>query len=338
MGFALERASTTRRRRRRWATVSIAFVVAAGAGDLPRPTVAAVAASAGGPRAPRLGATTIISGSEPAVAFVRVESPATVDVHEDFRSARGPSPSISITGGGRFAGFVLVKETSRDTSENFLIAGRFSDCASRGCASEKKPMNYVSPSNIAGSPSGFVDLDPGRYRLYLIADGTPVRIVLRLDGLEGRSSISPTTPAAVDLRAPSVHVSHNDGPAVWAAGSTYEGGAEGLIVVNMFVESRNLDRVGLGGCVYAYPTAPPEEAAYGPHCTALAQALGGGFAFTYRPPEGPRRESVYLTARLGYGEGSLPFQNLDGRYGVGVWYASNAPIDDSGAMAFLLRY
>lgn len=54
---------------------------------------------------------------------------------------------------------------------------------------------------VSVRPARTITLPAGDYRLYLIADGGPVTIRLRLNGLKGVTAVTPTVPATVDIES-----------------------------------------------------------------------------------------------------------------------------------------
>lgn len=171
------------------------------------------------------------------------------------------SPDISITGGGRFAGLAIVADMPA-AKPTFVFAVNVNGCWTPGCttpADERlfpQPLAAYANATARGSLGGVmaVTLEPGRYRLYLLADGQPVRATLRLAGLRGSLTIRPRTPAAgVNMTS----VAPNLGAIPTANGQIYSAGATGHIGAPVgllldAMEVRTLAHVSdiAGGCYY----------------------------------------------------------------------------------------
>lgn len=131
--------------------------------------------------------------------------------------------------GGRYAGVVLRKDgRGYDGVTTTVAAMAPGFCTARGCARPAWSGTYAYKlfTGFATTPGGPADnapLTPGRYRLYLVADGKPVTVTLKLPGA-GRTAITSGAPAkvTVDLPKPSQY-----GPATAAGnpGHLYAAGA-----------------------------------------------------------------------------------------------------------------
>lgn len=282
----------------------------------------------------------VLSGDASGYVTVRLEQDAKINGHVSFRRRQGPNPGLSIAGGGRFAGMALVKEKPGGGEMNLvLVAGRFQDCEAVGCRSTDRPMNYMEPSDDFGRAPRFMTIPKGTYRLYLVSDGSPVRVRFKLRGLSGRTAMSPQNETTVDQQPMKTTLSAEQGQSVLSAGNSYRLGSEGIILLNLALQAKEFKGIEYGACLYTAPTAPPRELSYGPHCSALMDAgLVGGYQISATPtPLGDSgRLSVYVTALFEYRKGSLP--NIDDRHGAGVWYGSAGTIDHSSAQFVLITF
>lgn len=324
-------------------TVGLALAVSAGVpvrAHEPRDRLSGTARSGGNAqqKGTSLGRINRIVGDQTAMMTVRIPRRARVETTKHMFREHGPNPYIKIRGSGRFAGIVLMRlPADPSTITDELVAGRWRGCGTPGCDTKTDEFNYVFPSGNDRRRS-YTNLAAGIYRLYLIADDTPVEVTLRLDGLSGTRTVTPQEPAPVDLDTPEPQYSLDQGRSIWAAGNTYDAGAPGLVLLMMYVLSSDFEGADVGGCVYAFPTAPPEKAAYGPHCNHLVGAgLGGGFQWDHYPEGGPSKGGIAMVANFEYGSSPF-FPNVGDRYGAGVWYSSPRPIERVGSQALFVTY
>ncbi|HEX2195941.1 MAG TPA: hypothetical protein VHJ76_03355, partial [Actinomycetota bacterium] len=214
-----------------------------------------------------------ITGDSPGRLPVRLPRDAVVDV--SYRPSRpaGPNRDIDIRGSGRFAGFAMVEDPypGGPRSGRFLLAGRFHECA-ESCGS--RGWNV-----LAGTEDG--TLEAGDYVLYLISDGSPGTITVRFrSGLpSGETRLEPAEGSErVDVKELTTRLFNaSKVPTVWT-GSHFQGGQVGLSLSFLVVRAQTeIDEVSFGACTYDHPGPPPEEVAYGPHCSAFSGTLGAGF-------------------------------------------------------------
>lgn len=291
-------------------------------------TVQARAAAAGGEPTRRvtLGGTTVVEGDQSGFVPVRLPRDARVSIAEDLRRPSGPNPDIRTSGAGRFVGFALVEDPYPEIRNEgrFLMAGRFGDCAEEGCR-PARVTNVVQPLNAEGPE---LTLKKGNYRLYLVADGAPASVKLRLHGLGGRARIAVPAKPVVDLQSPATRLDVDDhGGRVWSAGSSFQGGQVGFSLSVLTVRTQQYQGMDLGFCQFNALEPPPPEVAYGPHCQTLVQALGSGAALHF-DDEWDRSEFI-TTASFGYNanENTVGVPNLSGVHGLGAWVRSDNAID-----------
>ena len=120
----------------------------------------------------------VITASRASV--LRVNLPTAVTIADI-----GPGLDVEVTGSAPVAGFALVNS---GWTHGYLVG-----------AFPMIPPLQTSPKAFAmgqhdGIP-GSETFPPGEYNLFLLADGSPVTVVLRLSGLSGQTQLSPVTPA-----------------------------------------------------------------------------------------------------------------------------------------------
>ncbi|HEX2196548.1 MAG TPA: hypothetical protein VHJ76_06445 [Actinomycetota bacterium] len=228
---------------------------------------AAGASDAGRGRAIVLGRRNVITGSEITAGPVRLPASARVD--------------LNVKGDGRIVGVALLGDPygSRPEPGKFLFGGRSADCATEGCKpTQVYDFLYDGTHDTPDRPL----LRPGRYTLYLIADGAPARVVLELDGLRGTVRVEPDAATeAIDLQTPPTRFDeHGENGTTWWAGGSVETGAVGLVFSTLYLKGPALAGTRVEHCEYGVVSPPPPDVAYGPHCYTAASRLGAGYSLT----------------------------------------------------------
>ncbi len=213
------------------------------------------------------------------------------------------------------------------------MAGRFEQCVT-GCGSTPSVVNYQFPGRApgAGGPRTHI-LPAGDYRLYLLADGEPTQVTLKLAGLAGETHLEPDFPAPVDLKTPEEQLLAREHNSLYAAGDSYQSGVRGLALSNLFFTMPMNQSYNFGICHYAGPTSPAPEVAYGPHCSVLSLAGAGAGAFTLLG-EGSEYSMTFLT---NYTQNSFP-PNLDGTRGLGAWVETEGTLEEVGSHGLFVRW
>ncbi len=202
------------------ATPSLAEAVAEAGGAQARGS-----AEAGGSpkhRAIVLGRHNTILGRNSGAVDVVIPRRARIDVHLIPGRHEGPNPSIGLSGPGRSIGFVLAPaELPDDLMSGVVTAARFARCRSRGCSPRGRTVQFLWP-RVIGSSDHFHKLQPGRYRLYLIADHAPVKVRFELKGLKGAKTIRMTDGSDIDVKSPRVRTELRGERTIYSAGAPIE--------------------------------------------------------------------------------------------------------------------
>ena len=279
-------------------------------------------ASAGSSEVVTLGRVNVIEGTASATINVVVPKKATFDLTLRPYRPEGPTRGMSVTGAGRAVGIALTPPPPvyglLFGTPRFLVSGRFGECNEPGCDPGRDVVNFQQPFVFPGQAERTRHtLSPGKYRLQLIADGAPVRIRLVLEGLKGRTHITPTAPGSVDLKTPTVRASYLGGPSYFAAGDTFAGGRRGVALSFLSVRGPKgplYSSYGMCG-FYRDEVDVPDSAAYGPQCLARpGQIVTGSW-------NDARRFDVVFYQ--GYAQSDLPPTDLS--RGHGVWFESPNP-------------
>jgi hypothetical protein len=304
------------------------------------PLVMSAAESDAAPSPPRrlLAGTTVISGSGATFARVRLLRDARVSNVMYPHRKRGPTEDVTIEGDGRAVGVLLVRDTPLEPTlgdERVLLTGRFGTCDPPSCGAGHEVSNFQFPSKYPGTkgPRQHV-ISAGDYRLYLIADSSPVRITLRLSGIPGHTSIVPSLPASLDFGAPTQNPGSGASPFYYSAGASYESGVRGIALSTLFASAKSDAAFEWGKCGYWGPKPPPPQVGYGPHCSALTLVshlgpAGRGTAANY---QACRRTTLY-----DYDERQFP-PKMGTERGLGGWISSTAAMTGVGFQAFFLDY
>jgi hypothetical protein len=261
---------------------------------------------------PALAGTTVIVGSESAWTRVRVPRAFHWD---DVISA-------TISGDGRGLGFVLVKEVNGaiPKSPKAIDGIRFGDCFEEACAMR-------SPIEEAGiGAAGRGDVWPaGIYRLYLIADGAPVRVTMEFPQLDGKTTIAPRIPANAVVQSLTPRVPTT--PLFYSAGDLAPFKGQGFLWFSQTLEVPGSGTAAYDWCIYHDEAPPVQATAYLP-----ADCPGGwhnGYRPTVREYDDPGEDW------LGY-EVAVYMHRLPAA--VGAWYSTTSPVKVGGVAAIWLKF
>src|SRR4051812_12598844 len=240
---------------------------------------AAVPASAGAPRPVVLPDTVTVATSSSGTVQVSLPDDARLSVADD-------SGDIAFDGAGRLVGVWLERT---DQSGDFLASYRLPafaggrqvtygsvpapDC--KAVPADALPVTY----DCTGAPfPQTAVLHEGRYRLTVLADGSPLRVTLRLHGLDaGDLTVAPQRQGARTQQALPVGDTVGDKLVTFGRAASVGGPAQTFVVAtakgagnSAFEESS----------VRVQPSDASAPFAYGPHCP-------GGTAGAYQYSAGP---------------------------------------------------
>lgn len=287
-----------------------------------------------------LRGTTIIRGSETAFAEVELKQEAKVDLRRRVMRPDGPNQRIETLGRGRFVGIAITHADPRPGRDPLVVAGRFTTCSRPSCASRTR-ISSIWPGegdylfDGSGRVGRYLTLEPGRYRIYLIADGAPATVRLKLLGLGGRAVLEPTVePDFFQLESPAGALESSATGSKYSAGGTFRGGKEGLFVSLLLLRSETFGNLDWGICHYRGPLGPPSKLAYGRHCSEVA--VGAGASASFR--DGFTNRKMFAAGLLAdYTASDLP-PTADGTQGIGAWAESSGPLHFGINHTFVLSY
>lgn len=280
---------------------------------------AVVAPAAARSPAPRvtLGKVNVISGDH--IGGIEVHIPRAVTIEGDPFS----NDDVSYSGKGRVVGIALVEDGPPTRQAFEVISVRWAFCGSAAC----EPGDYVDELTTTSNWRGKRWRIPaGDYRLYLIADGAPAEVTLRLGELEGRTALRPTARVAGRIAAPAATA------AALPTDHLFLGRAApmNMPTAGLLIDSDATD-YGLGpsagsqgACFWRGRGAEDvEHKVPGPHCLNFAERGGWG----------------YSTQTLGggwatWGIGHVPA----GKWRSSYWAANAAAVPDTEFVTLWLAY
>ncbi len=285
-----------------------------------------------------MGEVNVLNGSSTGYVKVALPRPVTIDSGEPNEPGNAINADITVTGNGRFVGVALVQDPypgARD-ARRFFLAGRFAGCDEAGCKPTDNSIETMY--DLQQDAADTLRLEAGNYRLYLIADGAPVRATIHLHGLSGRRSLEVTEPADLDLQTPPSRVDTDAGGGrLWSAGSSFAGGQVGFSMSWLEIEAEDFSGMEVGICQYNAIEPPPAHIAYGPHCSLLTPFLGSGGEFSF--DSDMRADTFSTLASFGYhdnDDGTTGVPNMRGQHGLGAWVRSPSTFEVRPLRSFFL--
>lgn len=267
---------------------------------------------------PSLAGVTRIVGSTTSATWVNIPTEARLQWKQ------GANPDVTIDGGGRMAGIVLSQGDPGDLNRPFVMAARSSFCASAGCTSGDSHQFVIGEMPTTNDFEWAV-LKPGRYLLYLVTDGAPVSVTLKLHGLSGKSKLVPATPVDAQVNAPreETQVMGPGKKAYWFGDSGTIDAEGGLVAGIMSIKADNWMQGSYGSCLQR-EVRSPEIVAFSPACPA-----GSGPRTTEGSPLPASRE-IY--------ESSIWNVTPGGDWGLGMNYVAAADVKSAAAVTLYLPY
>lgn len=270
----------------------------------------APARSSQGPERQTLGGLNIIKGTKAASIPVRLTEPAKV-----FYNHYGEKADFKVKrASGSFVGAVLVSEDF-DFEDDGSITGR---AILAGAVPGRENATSVIYDYTRTGRDDEGSLPAGNYRLYLLTNGKPASVSLRLHGLSGRKVVRPTNASDLDIESPAPEVDVGDNHNVYSAGSHAKLEREGLLF-KMFSLDRPLSTVGFSQ--FCTRIGRPEPVAHplmwGPGCPSLNDRL-----LSISPEVIVDPTTHYQTVTYGGAIGR------PGVYGQGVYMTSAALVDE----------
>ncbi|MBI4729532.1 MAG: hypothetical protein HY775_08545 [Acidobacteria bacterium] len=253
---------------------------------------------------------------------VRIPAPSTVSNEPEGNL------DISIEGSGRFKGLVLVQDVPPD-DQTILVAVRVPEDAL--CGATYCPATPLVATEAWGPGAELVvgeqlPLPAGTYRLYVMAEGGPVSITLRLHGLTGSTSLRPTKPARLFAWDWKPKVPMSPYQLVFSDWATFDIGREQIDGTLLWrVNSPVLGPNRTQRCFYV--TNPDPPVGFLPGCPYADMTLTMNWWFVGTIPYA---SLSFATGRV-YGPPSPPM-----RESIAIWSEAASPVEKIGGIGFSL--
>ena len=247
--------------------------------------------------------------------MVRVHVPRTA--RWDATSLNQPGGDIRIEGRGRYVGLIITEDSNKRWPELVGSASHYGGCRSRGCAPTDDALDDTDGGGM---------LSPGKYRFYVVADGAPVKIVLKLDGLSGRTALRLNEPIEANIFSPKP-VFHDN------INTYFSSGVTSLQEGDRYYESLLWVRTtALGGvyewCAHESKRVGSKEQSFTPaYCAEHDNQASDPLPFV---PDGARSIRYYHLQ----GDPGL----FRGPFSAGHWVKMNAPIERAGSTHVFITY
>lgn len=281
------------------------------------PGVAARSVVTGGPPALALAKTNVLTGTKTGYVRVRVDRAMTLDygaltmIKGGFPrlfNEAGPSPSVEVRGKGDFIGMAITHD--RSGAEPLIVTGQF-----RGQSDVNRVVNFSSP--LLGRQ---IELKPGTYRIFLIADGTKAEVRFTFDKGTGTTNLTPAVPTHSAAHSTDSFTKAGEVGVLHAVNEHTIKSERAFAVDMLTVHGGEEVLEGLGVCIKPRDGLLPVDY-YGPRC-----GNGGDDVFI---AEAQGRDDTYF---MFLQDGDI----TQGRWGFGGWYAGDARPDYVGLQSLTI--
>lgn len=267
--------------------------------------IAVLAAPSASASAPRPGAAKALTGtvtlSGTTDGYVPVTLSRTARLGDPFFAGR--RSSVDVSGGGRLAGFALV----RDGNTGAAIVGGHSDYTAATAGEFGDFLLDVGPGAEARREGPDLVLAPGSYRLYLVTSGKPTTVTLRFGGLPRSSRLSPTVRTASILNGGPARLDPKETKLVYSSG--YDVRLPGpALFFSVFALKTSIHTETVTEYCF-YDSKPQGASPYLPGCVSGDGTFGSGARFIYSDEYAGDLQSIStaggLVARIPKGGGDF---------------------------------
>lgn len=253
--------------------------------------------------------TTTFTASETSVTSIRFAQPIAND---DYH--------FHIKGNGRLYGFVMRKvgyygdrtgpkqEGARPTIKSVTTG----ECTKPGCVRKHEPFHFISLYNVKELR--------GEWDVYVIADGSPVRIQLKVKGSKNNNVVRVDGPVRSEMRTmtPRVHETNTD--SVYSAGDFARLKDPDFGAIALWAIGRPHVVTAHGVCHYAKREDVPDDVRLLPGCPT-------GYSNPWVHPY-PGEMGGFISTSMGDGD----------TRGLAGWFTAAAGVQRYGAVGLWIDY
>ncbi len=301
--------------RRRLALTALAAVLA-----VPALPAGASAPTAAAPAKASLGAVNVLSGATTGRLQVRLDQDATFLAGGPFESFLS---YVSVSGKGSLVGYALAREDADGQIVADHVAGRFPEV-------DGIDKDFIGRSECLGQTC---TIAAGDYWLYLLTDGNPVEVVIRLQGPTGTRSLSGFEPVPAQF--------------VEQRQADFDQGTTPGVRARSLGATRTLDKPGLvlgyahGDWTTAFPSPLADEATVvvdNGLCTYGDEPVEGYLPYCGVSGSLAARQLSSRQDRNGGFSQSGFFPRFTGTLGFGAYQAAAGQVDDFGLAGVWLQF
>jgi hypothetical protein len=293
-----------------------------------------------------LAATNVISAPGSRLEMVDLSTTATLHFATSGSGATtavppAASPDVAISGNGRMTGFMLSGVGSDPLAHRVaLLVVNDNHCRTTACVPVNPTQLIVATPAVqqasARDSTGMyaVHLNPGLYDLQVVADGAPVTITLRLEGLRGSQMLQPSGATDLQLMSPGTTTSAGARSAsvMYSLGSSgVLAGAGGIAFSAFDFVINGRGTYSSGRCVYG--TAARSPYAFAPGCGHRARTASSEADQTLQQEASAARVNRTRTF-IQYGAGWIG----PGTGAIGDWLQTAAPVTSTAGTDMLLSF
>ena len=261
------------------------------------------------PKAIVVDGTTTFTASQTSMTRIRFAQPLAND---DYH--------FHIKGNGRLYGFIMRKvgyygdETGpkQEGARPTIKAVTTGECTKRGCVKKHDPFHFISLYNVK-------DLR-GEWDFYVIADGPPVRIQIKVKGSKSNDVVRVNGPVRSEMRTmtPRVHETNTD--SVYSAGDFSRLKDPDFGTIALWAIGRPHVVTGHGLCHYAKREDVPDDVRLLPGCPT-------GYSNPFVHPY-PGEMGGFIAVSMGDGD----------TRGLAGWFGAAAAVERFGAVGLWIDY
>ena len=257
-----------------------------------------------------IDSSTRFTASETSMMRVRFQHPVKIaDLHYHIR------------GNGRLYGYLMRKVGNygdtrgpkQEGTRPFMRAITTGQCTEHGCRAEHDPFFFGTTYNVGKKVSGLWDL-------YIVADGSPVSVTLKISGSKSRRSVRVNGPVTSEMRTLTPRVHETNTNTIYSAGDFSRLKEPDFGAIALWTIGAPHGATAYGACHFRKDESVPEEVRLVPGCP-----LGYGSPAVWPGPGD--RGGVVAVSRM-----DSTTRGLSG------WYATASVVEQYGAVGLWIDY